>query len=147
MSGCRCRIRTRSRGIKALRPTIRRTDINNFKKTASHMNKKIIFPAILSTILTGCVASPDCNNEKPTIYLHNANMLPCPVCKHSPTICKYHIGQDRGYVIPPDADDTEYIYGVHCRTKGCPVRSMGYKVWREVDAVEGWNNLIRPWIR
>ena len=110
------------------------------------MTKQILTLGITLIVLCGCRISHQ-PEEKPTIYLHNANMLPCPVCKHSPTICKYHIGQDRGYVIPPDADDPEYIYGVWCKTKGCPVQSMGYNVWREVDAVEGWNNLIRPWIK
>jgi len=82
----------------------------------------------------------------PDSYMENDALLACPLCGKRPMVRKGYIG-DRSFNPPADVEDPRWIYGVGCHTPGCLVRGTSVGFWREKDAVDTWNENVKPWIK
>lgn len=108
---------------------------------------------VLASILTALVVLAGCRTEPdwfydttPDQFIANDNLLPCPVCNAKPMVRKAH-RTEHFFVPPDDVTDPRWLYGVTCLTKGCVVEGTIIGYWHQEEAVEDWNDRVRPWVK
>lgn len=111
------------------------------------MTSFLVLLLLALTLFVGCrhcCSEYECNI--PDSYMENDALLPCPLCGNKPLVRRGFVG-NHSFTPPADVEDGNWTYGVSCHTPGCLVRGTRVGFWHEKEAVDAWNENVKPWTK